>query len=113
MVYKKNFIAVAKIKFGAMATSGTYLNYFHNNGKEYSHLIDPRTGWPVEKNLVSVSVLAPNCIIADALGTTAMVLGEFEFNKLIKNWPNTSALFVYKTKTKGISISNIKNFPCQ
>ncbi len=109
---KKNFIAIAKIKSGALATSGTYLNYFDDNGKEYSHLIDPRTGWPVEKNLVSVSIIAPDCMTADALGTTAIVLGETEFRKLIKNMPNTSALFIHESKdSQSIQVSKTDNFP--
>ena len=108
--HKKKIIAIAKIKFGALATSGTYLNCFTYKGESYSHIIDPRTGWPIKKKLVSVSIYAPNCIIADALGTTAMILGEIKFNKLIKYLPNISALFVYKN-SKNIKISKTNNFP--
>ncbi|MCH8828722.1 MAG: FAD:protein FMN transferase [Planctomycetes bacterium] len=59
----------------AMATSGDYRNYFEKDGKRYSHTIDPRTGRPVGHRLVSVSVIAKNCMAADALATAIMVLG--------------------------------------
>lgn len=59
----------------AMATSGDYLNYFEQDGKRYSHTIDPRTGKPVKHRLVSVSVIAETCMTADALATALMVLG--------------------------------------
>lgn len=59
----------------AMATSGDYRNYFVNNGVRYSHTIDPRNGRPVSHNLVSVTVLHPAAMTADALATGLLVLG--------------------------------------
>lgn len=58
-----------------MATSGDYRNFFEKNGRRYSHTIDPRTGYPVEHSLVSVTVLANDCMRADALATAFMVMG--------------------------------------
>ncbi len=58
-----------------MATSGNYRNFFTRDGKTYSHTIDPQTGRPVESKLVSVTVLAPTCMQADATATAIMVLG--------------------------------------
>jgi len=59
-----------------MATSGNYRNFIVNNDKRYSHTIDPRTGWPVSHNLVSVTVLDRSAMIADALSTALLVMGE-------------------------------------
>jgi len=63
------------LKNAAMATSGGYRNYFEQQGRRYSHSIDPRTGRPVEHRLVSVSVIHESCMTADALATAIMVLG--------------------------------------
>ena len=59
----------------SLATSGDYRNFFEQQGRRYSHEIDPRTGRPVEHGLVSVSVLADDCMTADAWATALMVLG--------------------------------------
>ena len=59
----------------AIATSGDYRNYFELEGKRYSHLIDPRTGWPVAHDLVSVTVIHPSAMLADAWATALTVLG--------------------------------------
>ena len=59
----------------AIATSGDYRNYFELEGKRYSHLIDPRTGWPVTHDLVSVTVIHPSAMLADAWATALTVLG--------------------------------------
>ncbi len=59
----------------ALATSGDYRNYFEINGQRYPHILDPRTGRPVEHALASVTVLAERCADADALATALAVLG--------------------------------------
>jgi FAD:protein FMN transferase len=62
----------------AMATSGSYRNFFRDQGREFSHTIDPRTGYPVQHALVSVTVLHASCMQADALATAISVLGPDE-----------------------------------
>lgn len=59
----------------AIATSGDYRNYFEEDGVRYSHIIDPRTGKPIQHNLVSVTVLAETCMDADAYATALTVMG--------------------------------------
>ena len=66
---------VVDLKNVAVATSGDYRNYFEKNGKRYSHTIDPRTGYPVDHKLASVTVIAATAARADALATAMMVLG--------------------------------------
>jgi FAD:protein FMN transferase len=62
----------------SLATSGDYRSYFEFEGQRYSHTIDPRTGRPVTHKLASVTVLADDCMTADAMATTMSVLGEVE-----------------------------------
>ncbi|MCW8848570.1 MAG: FAD:protein FMN transferase [Melioribacteraceae bacterium] len=59
----------------SVATSGDYLNYFEKNGVRYSHLINAKTGRPINHNLASVTVLNKNCSTADALATAINVMG--------------------------------------
>ena len=62
----------------SIATSGSYRNYFEKNGKRYSHTIDPTTGYPIEHNLASVTVLHKENMMADAIATAMMVMGAEE-----------------------------------
>jgi thiamine biosynthesis lipoprotein len=59
----------------AIATSGDYRHAFEHEGRRYSHHIDPRSGWPVQHRIASVSTLARDALDADAIGTVVMVLG--------------------------------------
>ena len=59
----------------SVATSGNYRNVFEYNGKQYSHIIDPRTGWPIEHHLASVTVVMPECMWADGWATALLALG--------------------------------------
>ena len=74
--------AKVELKDQALATSGNYRNYFERDGVRYSHMIDPRTGKPVLHQLASASVLADDCMTADAWATTLMVLGSEQGLKL-------------------------------
>jgi thiamine biosynthesis lipoprotein len=60
---------------GAIATSGDYRNFFEADGQRYAHIIDPRTGRPVDNTLASVTVIAPKCMTADGWATALSVLG--------------------------------------
>ncbi len=72
-------VAVAyPLRDRSMATSGDYRSYFEFEGKRYSHTIDPRTARPVTHHLASVTVLAEDCMTADALATALNVLGEHD-----------------------------------
>ena len=66
----------------AMATSGDYRNFFEIDGVRYSHTIDPRTGRPIDHSLASVSVVAENCMAADAWATAINVLGPDEGRRI-------------------------------
>lgn len=66
---------VLALTSGGIATSGDYRNYFEHNGKRFSHTIDPRTGYPIDHDLASVTVIDKSCAQADALATAFMVMG--------------------------------------
>lgn len=67
----------------AVATSGDYLRCFQVNGRRYGHIIDPRSGRPVENGCRAVSIVAPSCTVAGVLSTTAFILGPTEGLNLI------------------------------
>ena len=67
--------AIVKLKDRALATSGNYRKFYIENGKKYAHIIDPYTGYPAKHNLLSASVLAGDCMTADAYATAFMVMG--------------------------------------
>ena len=69
---------VLPLRGQSMATSGDYRNFHKSDGRLYSHTIDPRTGRPVEHRLASVTVLASDCMKADALATALNVMGPEE-----------------------------------
>lgn len=80
---------------GAVATSGDYRNYFEMDGRRYAHLIDPRTGWPVEGKLASVTVIAADCATADGWATALSVLGPKAGHQLAEA-ESLAALFIVR-----------------
>ncbi|MEJ2603460.1 MAG: FAD:protein FMN transferase, partial [Gammaproteobacteria bacterium] len=85
----------------AIATSGDYRNFFRYEGKRYSHTIDPRTGWPVSHELVSVTVLDDSAALADALATALLVLGP-EAGGELAGRAEVAAYFIVRSE-EGVS----------
>ena len=79
----------------ALATSGDYRNYLEFEGKRYSHEIDPRTGYPIEHDLVSASVMAGDCMTADAWATALMIL-PLEQSRAIAGHEELEALLIVR-----------------
>ena len=79
----------------AMATSGNYRNFYYKNGKKYAHTIDPKTGRPVQHNILSATVLAGNCATADAYATAFMVMGLDKAKTILDKHPELMAYFIY------------------
>jgi thiamine biosynthesis lipoprotein len=79
----------------AMATSGNYRNFYYRGGKKYAHTIDPKTGYPVQHSLLSATVLANNCAVADAYATSFMVMGIERAQQLLERHPELMAYFIY------------------
>ncbi len=79
----------------AMATSGNYRNFYYKNGKKYAHTIDPKTGYPVQHNILSATVFADDCATADAYATSFMVLGLDGAKKILERHPELCAYLIY------------------
>ena len=78
----------------ALATSGDYRNFFEVNGKRFSHVLDPRTGYPVANGVAGVSIIADTCVFADGLATAIMVLGHEKGIELVNTLHNVEGLIV-------------------
>ena len=78
----------------AIATSGNYRNFYYKDGVKYAHTIDPRTGYPVQHSLLSATVIADNCMRADALATAFMVLGVDSAMAYCERHPEIEGYFI-------------------
>ena len=94
----------------AMTTAGNYRSYFEENGVKYSHIIDPHTGKPIKNRLLSVTIVAPDALTADAYDTPCMVIGLEKTRELLKKHPELDAYLIFNDEggnykveyTKGI-----------
>lgn len=84
----------------AMATSGNYRNFYYKGGRKYAHTIDPKTGYPVQHNILSATVIANSCAKADAFATSFMVMGLEKAQEVLKKEKELKACFIY-TDAKG------------
>ncbi len=97
---------VLNITNKAMATSGNYRNFYYKDGKKYAHTIDPKTGCPVQHSLLSATVLAPTCAMADAYATAFMVMGMEKAKKVLDRHPELQVYFIYAEGDKMHTWSN-------
>jgi len=104
---------VVSISNRAFATSGDYRNFFEINGVRYSHVIDPHSGYPVSNGVVSVSIIADNCTLADGLATAIMVMGVKNGLQLVNRLNNIDCLIVVETPDGRLIDHPSKNFPVQ
>ncbi len=84
-----------KISDKALATSGNYRKYYIKNGKRFAHTIDPFTGFPSDNSLLSATVIANDCITADAYATAFMVMGLEKAFAFASSHPELDAFFIY------------------
>ncbi|MGB4399805.1 MAG: FAD:protein FMN transferase, partial [Daejeonella sp.] len=110
----EEFLAVLSLVDEAAVTSGNYEKYVVFKGKRYSHIINPKTGYPAS-GLSSVTVLGPSAEFANGLSTSVMVLGKRKGLKLIKSFPQYRGILVddsgraIATKNSGIDIQSINS----
>lgn len=88
---------IVRLQDQAIATSGNYRNFFDLDGKSFSHIIDPKTGFPVTHTIVSASVISNNCAVADGLATALMVMDVKKGLALINRLEKTECLIIQKT----------------
>lgn len=90
---KNKAFALLPITDGAVVTSGNYEKYVNFNGKRYTHIIDPRTGYP-SSGIISVTVFAPKAELADALSTSVFVMGKDVGLNRINQLPNIECIII-------------------
>ena len=88
----------------AMATSGNYRNFYYKGGRKYAHTIDPMTGYPVQHNILSATVLAPTCAMADAYATSFMVVGLDEAKRILDRHSDMMAYIIYTDEQGAYSV---------
>jgi FAD:protein FMN transferase len=86
---------IIPLENSAMATSGNYRNFYFRNGKKFAHEINPKTGYPVQHNLLSATVVANDCMTADAWATAFMVLGLEKSKQLLLKLPELDVFFIF------------------
>lgn len=89
--------SIVTITDKAMATSGNYRNFYYKDGKRYAHTIDPKTGYPVQHSILSATVFAKSCAVADAYATSFMVMGLDRAKQLLEQHPELMAYLIYST----------------
>ncbi|MFA5973074.1 MAG: FAD:protein FMN transferase [Lentimicrobiaceae bacterium] len=102
--------AVVSLQDMAISTSGSYRKFYEENGKRYSHTIDPATGYPVKHSTLSVSMIAKDCMTADAYATAFMVMGVEKGKEFIKNHPGLDVYFIYNTPDGSMKTYYTKGF---
>lgn len=104
--------AVLQLSGKAVSTSGNYRKFKNMNGKKFTHIINPHTGLPTAQNLLSVTIVADNCTIADAYCTACMVFGLEKSIEFLKKHPELQAFLIYadeKGRFRTYSTSGLKN----
>ena len=93
---KNRFQTVIELKNKSVATSGNYRKFYLENGKKYSHSINPFNGYPVKHNLLSVTVITDKCIYADAYATAFMVMGVKKTKDFLLQNEDLDAFLIYQ-----------------
>lgn len=102
-------LGMIRLRNQALSTSGSGKQFFHFDGQRYSHIIDPRTGWPA-KQMMSATVICHSAAISDALATAFFVMGEQAATEFCDRNPEISAVLVYqdeKTRKQVLKTINL------
>lgn len=100
VVSDRQLQAIIEITTGALATSGNYRNFYIHEGKKYAHTINPKTGYPVQTEVLGASVYAKECMEADAYATACMVLGLKKSQDIIERTPHLEGYLIYEEEGK-------------
>lgn len=85
----ESYLKVLEINGLSVVTAGIYERYFEQDGVIYHHILDPKTGWPVQNTLAAVTVLGPESAACDALSTTVFIKGEEAGTAFLSDWNRT------------------------
>ncbi len=100
----RDFEEIIQLDNKALATSGNYRNYYEVKGEKFSHTINPKTGYTERNNLLSASIIATDCITADALATGCMSMGLEPAKKMVDSLPDVDAVFIYTEDGKTMKV---------
>ena len=100
--------AVLSLCDKSMATSGNYRNFYVKDGKKYAHTIDPQSGYPSQQDILGATVIADDCMTADAFATAFMAMGMERSKEIAKELPGLYYYFIYEKpdSTFGIAYSD-------
>lgn len=101
---------VLQIDSGAITTSGNYRAWHQRGGKKFSHTIDPRTGYPADNELISVTVFSNKAIIADAYDNALMLMGLKKATAFLEHRKDMAAYFIYRKPDGSIATASSKSF---
>ena len=91
-----------KVSNASMATSGNYRNFYESKGQKFAHIIDPYTGMNRQTDILSTTVIAPDCMTADAFATAFMVLGMDKAFEVCEENKDLEACFIYDLEGDGV-----------
>ncbi len=99
-----SYMGILQLSDNSVVTSGTYERFFEQDGKRYHHILSTTTGYPVDNELASVSIVAENSMVCDALSTLIFVQGVEQGLVMIEALPNAEAILI--TKDKAVYLSS-------
>jgi FAD:protein FMN transferase len=105
-----DYLGIIEIKGKTVVTSGTYERYFEKDGKRYHHILDPRTGYPADNEVASVSIITESSMDADGNSTSVLLLGLEEGMKFVESQKGIEAIFVTYDKKVYITSGLKDNF---
>ncbi len=94
---------IISMEEGAVTTSGNYRKFHESKGTRINHIIDPVTGFPINNELISVTLMAPDAITADAYDNALMSMGLAKAMEFVESREDLAAFFIYKNKEGTIS----------
>jgi len=95
-----------------MATSGVYRKFkIDENGNRYAHIIDTKTGYPSKTNLLSISVIAENCMTADAYATAFKSMGIEKIKAFLKKHQNLKVYLIFENEKQELESLSLNGFP--
>ena len=105
------FLNSVELNNKAMATSGTYRKYkIDENGRRYTHIIDAKTGYPSRSNILSISVIAENCMTADAYATALQTMNLEELSNFLNNHPELKVYIIFENENKELEYKSFNGF---
>jgi len=108
----QSIIRAISVTDEAMATSGTYRKFkIDANGNRYSHIIDTKTGYPSKTNLLSISVIASNCMTADAYATAFKAMGIEKVKAFLENHKELKVFLIFENDKNELETMGLNDFP--